>query len=131
MFSNYVSDKFSKHLKSDCLKLLDESIKILKNTVAQLLCGSIMIKDLQIILEKRENFQKVVQSMKDEKVNVVMLTLNLREKEFQTYAKVLKTVKEFLNYSIHCKGKYNNLINGFLLCQNFFSRVFRNYSFQQ
>ncbi|XP_071137099.1 E3 ubiquitin-protein ligase rnf213-alpha-like [Mytilus edulis] len=96
--------KFSKHLKEDSLHLLNRSIKVLNGAIVQLFQGEIMVKDIQIILEKRTNFQKTIQSLKDVNVKATMMTLNLREKELQAYTDTLKIVKEFLSYCIYCKA---------------------------
>ncbi|XP_063403574.1 E3 ubiquitin-protein ligase rnf213-alpha-like [Mytilus trossulus] len=96
--------KFSAYLKDDFLPLLDNSIIILKTLVDKLLSGKIMVKDLQMIMDKRENFQRIVQALKDMKYKAIMMTLNLREKELQAYIETLKIVKEFLSYCNYCKA---------------------------
>ena len=101
----FFTDKFSKHLKGESLQLLEYSIKVLTSIIGQLMDGGIVVKDLQTILEKRDNFQKIVQSMKDVSVTATMLTLNLRQIELQAYMDTLKVVQEFTNFSIYCKGK--------------------------
>ncbi|VDI41573.1 Hypothetical predicted protein [Mytilus galloprovincialis] len=96
--------KFSAHLKGDSVKLLEDSIKVLNTAIIKMFEGEIMVKDLRLIIDKRDHFQKVVQSLTDVNEKSTMLTLNLREKELQAYMDTLKIVKDFLSYCIYCKA---------------------------
>lgn len=86
------------------MQLLESSIDTLNEVIANLFQGAIMVKDLQKLIEKRANFYKLVQSVKEINATATTLTLDLREKELGAYLETCKTMKDFLSYSIHCKG---------------------------
>lgn len=92
-------------MKSDSLQILHDSIVVLKEKIQQLLNGEIMVKDLKLIGEKKEHFQKILTVMKDVDAPKMMRILAIREKELQAYTNTLQTVQTFLYYCIHCKGK--------------------------
>jgi ATP-dependent RNA circularization protein (DNA/RNA ligase family) len=92
-------------LKGESLQILHDSIAVLKEKIQQLSSGEIMVKDLKLIVDKKEHFQKILTVMKDVDAPKMMRILAIREKELQAYTKTFQTVQTFLFYCIYCKGK--------------------------
>lgn len=90
--------------------MLKKFVEIIQDFVQRLKEGTVLVKTLRKLIEKHENFQKLIIAMKIDNVEVIMNTLTIRSKELQAFDQTYQVVREFTHVSIHCKGKLNFLL---------------------
>lgn len=87
-----------------CQGLLKKFADIIQDYIQQLLQGNIVIQDLINLFNKHDNFQKVLNAMKIENTEHIMMTIKVRIKEFDAFKTAVQIIQEFVYYSKQCKG---------------------------